>query len=593
MTSQRDRTRPAHAGPLVLAAVVSLGAMAGCTGETDRPPVATVRNGGAGGDSGSEADRARESAFARFTDATGAWELDFRREHGFDGENWRIVETVNGGLAFLDFDGDGLIDVYFTNGRRLDPGPSPARNALFRNAGGRFEAVSEDSGADDPSLSLGVAVADLDGNGRPDLYVTNDGPNRLFLNRGDGRFEDVAEHAGVGLASMDSGCAFLDMDADGDLDLYVASYVRDEKAEHPPLVLRGVAGYWPPLNYPPAPDHLFENTGDGRFTDVSERSGIRKPDPGRGLGVIAGDFNRDGHADVFVANDMSANFMFLGDGAGGFEESAFYNGTAYGERGDALGSMGVDAADYDADGLPDLVVTNYVSQPNNLFRAAARGEFVEMAWVARVAENSLPEVAWGAVFADLDLDGLVDLFIANGHLNPRTEEMDASTSYEQANRLFRNLGNGRFEDRSSKAGDAITVRQVSRGAAAADIEGDGDLDLVVLNAFGPPQLLRNDLPGGRAWSLVLLAGEGLNRNAIGARVTLVAGGRTQERERRSSTSYLSAGDPRLHFGLGAAERIERLEVRWPDGSVETHEDLPVRRLLVVRKGAQEVEARSP
>jgi hypothetical protein len=251
--------------------------------------------------------------------------------------------------------------------------------------------------------------------------------------------------------------------------------------------------------------------------------------------------------------------------------------------------MGIDSADFDMDGRPDLVVTNYYDQHNNLYRAMAANEYSEMALISGIAAGSLPEVSWGVHFADFDNDGREDLFVANGHLNPGAREIADSTSYEQVNRVFRNAGDGRFEDVGRTCGPALTVSQVGRGSSAADFDNDGDLDLLIANSLGPPQLLRNDVAASRSWTLVHLIGSARNSGAIGARVTVTTGGHKQWRERRSSASYLSVNDPRLHFGLGDATKIDRLEVLWPDGSVEAHENLPARRLLTVRQGEAEVE----
>ncbi len=535
---------------------------------------------------------ARPKVFPTFTDIVTACGMTFQHDNGFDGRNYRVVETVNGGVGLLDYDGDGLLDVFFTNARRLEAGADGPRNALYRQrSDGSFTDVAATARVNDASTSLGCAVADVNGDRRPDLYVTNLGPNRLYRNNGDGTFTDMAPEAGVAGSSMDSGSAFLDMERDGDLDLHVASYVVDDGIKYPPLVVRGVPGYWPPLNYKPAPHHLFENKGDGRFIDVSEASGIRAvEEPGRGLGVISADFNNDGNPDLYVANDMTANFMFLGDGKGRFTEVGFMNGTALGEQGNVLGSMGVDAADYDGDARLDLCVTNYQNQINNLYHATGRDIYEEMAHHAGISQGALPEVSWGTGFSDLDGDGWVDLFIANGHLNPGTHEMDESTSYAQPKKIFRNMGNGRFENVTSRCGEAARRPRVSRGAAFGDIDNDGDIDVIVVEARGGPEVLRNDGGNDNAWCLVELTGSGLNVDAIGARVSVTASGRKQIAERRSSGSYLSANDPRLHFGLGNAKKIDRIEVRWPEGRTEAYMDLPVRRLLKIAAGKRDVAA---
>jgi enediyne biosynthesis protein E4 len=522
----------------------------------------------------------------RFVDRAG---FEFVLDNGFDGEHWRVAETIAGGLALIDYDGDGWLDIYFTNGRKMEPGSSPSRNTLYKNLGdGSFEDVSKDSEADDSSMSLGVCAADIDGDGRVDLYVTNMGPNRLYMNRGGGKFEDVAAEAGLASESLDTGCVFFDMDADGDLDLYVASYVIDDKTEQEPAILRGSPGYWPPTTYEAAPDHLYENLGNMKFADVSEASGIWEQEPLNGLGVIASDFNSDGHMDLYVANDLTPNLMLLGDGEGKFEDAAFLNGTAFGELGDSLGSMGLDAGDFNGDGHTDLVVTNYEDQPNNLYRGLDGEEYEDRSSFAGIDAKCRAEVSWGVGFGDVNHDGRVDLFLANGHLNPHAHEIDDSRTYAQKNRVFRNKGD-RFENMTELWGKGLSAVLVSRGSAFGDLDNDGDLDLVVSNIGAPAQVLHNEMVSPFRWAKVQLEGSKQNRGAIGARVTITSGASTQWRERRSSTSFLSASDPVLHFGLGEAQKIESLHVRWPDGSEVVHEDIPVGRVITVRQGAETVE----
>ena len=536
---------------------------------------------------------AASTAVPSFEDMTPSSGIDFERDNGHDTKSWRVVETVNGGLALLDFDSDGRLDIYFTNGR--PPGSATAAgNRLYRNTGDwKFEDVSAASGTADDSLGLGCAAADIDGDGLVDLYVTNLGPNRLYRNLGGGRFTDIAAKAGVARDSMDAGAVFFDMDRDGDLDLYVASYMDDTKVEHAPLVYRGVPGYWPPTSYEAAPDQLYENLGNGSFVDVSETSGIRTVLPGRGLGVLSADFNGDGNADLYVANDMSENFMFIGDGEGGFEEQGLFNGSALGQDGSPLGSMGLDSGDFDGDGHSDLFVTNYYSQPNNLYRSRGGADYEDSADVTAADAGSLPEVSWGVGFFDFNLDGWLDIYVANGHLNPFASDIVDTASYAQGNRLYRNRGDGGFEDRTTAGGKALEVRQVSRGAAFGDLDNDGDVDIVVCNSRGLPQLLRNAGVSMGHWAQVKLVGKGLNTGAIGAHVSVSAGGTEQQRTRRSAASYLSVNDPRLHFGLGRAANIERLTVSWPGGERQVHEGLPADRLLVVREGETEIEIIDP
>ena len=525
-----------------------------------------------------------------FDDVTSSLSLAFVHDNGFDGKHYRVAETVNGGVGLLDVDQDGLLDIYFTNANKLDAGSHPSRDSLHRrNVDGKYEDISTRAGVGDAGFSFGCSVADLNGDGYPELFVTRWGVNRLFKNNRNGTLTDSAADAGLTEASMHTGSAFFDMDKDGDLDLYVASYVKDEGGDYPPVVVRGAPGYWPPRNYQAAQHHLYKNQGDDRFVDVSQEAGILDiMDPGRGLGVVSADFNNDGNADIYVANDMSANFMFMGDGTGRFSEAGFANGTALGDQGEELGSMGVAVADYDRDGWQDICVTNYQNQVNNLYRRTGTGNYEEMSRVSGIAQGALPEVSWGAGFADFDNDSWVDLFIANGHLNPFTNEMDQSTLYAQPKKLFRNLGGGKFENITTRAGNALRKPSVGRGAAFGDLDNDGDVDVVLGVSNGAPEILINRGRPRLAWALVRLEGSGQNRDAIGARVSVTANGQTQIAERQSASSYLSVNDCRLHFGLGKASRVDRLEVIWPSGKRTAYQDLPVGKLLGVKESSSVV-----
>lgn len=523
------------------------------------------------------------SAPFAFVDATSDLQPIFLHDNGFDGKRFRVAETINGGVALLDYDRDGRLDIFFTNANRLEAEGQPARCVLYnQTAEGKFEDVSKAAGVDDDGFSFGCSVADITGDGFPEILVTRWGANRLYKCRGDGTFVDIANEAGVAGNAMQTGSAFLDMDRDGDLDLYVASYAVDAGPEFPPLIVRGVTGYWPPRNYAPAPHHLYENLGEGKYVDVSEKSGIRAvSDPGRGLGVVAADFNSDGNADLYVANDMSANFMFLGDGKGRFQEAGFVNGTALGDLGEELGSMGIAVGDYDGDAALDLCVTNYQNQVNNFYRGGKSGVYEDLARVVGISEGVLPEVSWGVGFADFDQDGWLDLFIGNGHLNPYTQQMDQSTSYAQPKVIFRNLQGRKFQNVSKNSGAIVVRPAVVRGAAFGDLDNDGDVDIVLVNTLGPAEMLRNETIRPGAWAQVRLQGADSNRDAVGARVTIRNGDKVQIVERMSSSSYLSVNDPRLHFGLGQATQIDHLEVRWPRGHVSTYSALPVRKLLVL------------
>jgi len=568
----------------------------GCGGGSSSGDGASSGHGASSGDGASSSDGTSSvdartvPPFPRFADITATSGVTFRHDNGFDGTSYRIVETVNGGVGLLDFDGDGHLDIYFTNARRLRHDGAAPRNALYRgNGDGTFVDVSARSGTDDDALTLGCSIADVDGDGRPDIYVTNDGPNRLYRNLGGGRFEDIAARSGVAGGSMAAGSAFLDMDGDGDLDLYVASYAVDAKTDQSPAVVRGAPSYWPPLNYAAAADHLYENRGDGTFADVSATSGIRAVDGGRGLGVLTADIDGDGEQDIYVANDMTANFFFKGDGEGKFEELGLELGTATGFEGDDQGSMGVALGDYDRDGMMDLFVTNYLAQTNNLFRAVRPDLFQDVAQVAGVSLRNRQDVSWGVGFVDFDADGWRDLFVVNGHLNPHTEKLAAGTSYPQRDRLWRNRGDGGFAEVTDDVGDLATLVRVGRGAAFGDIDNDGDVDIIIVHSSGPPAILRNDGDGGGSWAMIRLLGAARNRDAIGARVTVLAGGARQTFVRSSAASYVSADDPRIHVGLGAAGGIERIDVRWADGSTQTWTGLPARRLIVLEQGEEGFE----
>lgn len=550
--------------------------LAGCTGEAPPPSGSPATPGS----TSTVAPPPRE--FTVLTDVTARSGVDFRSENGFDGENWRVVETITGGLAIADFDGDGRLDLFFTCGRRLTPGDSPVTDRLYAgNGDGTFRDRTREAGVGDPGFSLGCSVADVDGDGDLDLFVTADGPDRLYFNDGQGRFTERAAEAGVAGEGMSTGSAFLDADGDGDLDLYVATYAHEEKESYPPALLRGIASYWPPRNYPGRADHFYENLGDGTFRNRSEASGIRAVEPERGLGVIASDLDGDGKVDLFVANDMGPNFMFLGDGKGHFTEEGFFNGTALGETGEALGSMGVAVSDVDGDGRLDLAVTNYQDQLNNLYRGLDERRFVMLGRTSGFAAGSLSEVGWGILFADLDLDGLEDAVLVNGHLNPNAHLLNDGTRYAQPDRILKNRGGGRFEDVSEKAGVALAEARVSRGVASGDLDGDGDLDLVITHSEGAPRILLGEPPPGRHWLAVRLRGRGKNRGAIGARVSLELAGRVLVRERRSSESYLSSSSPLLHFGLGKHAGPVRLVVRWPEGDVREVEVPAVDRVVEI------------
>ncbi len=542
----------------------------------------------------------------RFVDVAEEVGLAAFRQVSGDADKRVLPATTGAGVALFDADGDGDLDVFLVNGSRIggfEPGREPT-NALFLNLGrgAAFRDVTAGSGlASHGAWSQGLAVADVDGDGRLDLYVTHyDGPNALYLNRGPGGggvpvFEEVAAAAGVQSDRWSTGAAFFDYDRDGDLDLYLANFVRYDE------VLRAYAGRewithtWKglevaagPMGLPAAGDQLFRNDSGGgrlRFTEVTEEAGIAAAEPAYGFQPMVGDADGDGWLDLFVANDSVANFLWRNLEGRGFRETALAVGVAYDRSGDSQACMGVAFEDHDGDGDLDLFVTNFADELNTLYRGDGDGFFHDDTLAAGlVGTRTKSNLAWGTFFFDADNDGSLELFVANGHVYPQVDRLGTSESYAQTNQLFRTTPEGGFEDVSKDAGPGLAVRKVSRGAAFGDLDDDGDLDLVINNLDDTPTVLRNDSGAAGHWLKVLLRGAGRNHAAIGARVRVEAAGILRSRYVRSSDSYLSHHDLRLHFGLGEADTVDRLTVDWPDGTTETISGLGVDRLLVIEQG---------
>ncbi|MBN1443462.1 MAG: CRTAC1 family protein [Planctomycetes bacterium] len=520
------------------------------------------------------------------TDVTAQTGITFRHTDGGSGRRY-IVETVSAGLALFDYDRDGDIDIYFLNGSPL-PGTkasSPPRNALYRNEGGwKFTDVTAEAGVGDTGYGLGVAVGDYDGDGYQDLYLNNFGRNVLYRNRGDSTFSDATDAAGVsGGDRVGAGTCFLDMDGDGDLDLYVANYLKFSFDKHVSLTTRGVPVYANPRYYPPDPDTLFRNNGDGTFTDVSEESGVGRH-AGWGMGIVCGDYDDDGDTDVFIGNDVSANFLFENDGKGRFREVALLSGTAFDLHGDEQGSMGVDCGDYDGDGWLDFYVTSYQSQFATLYRNLGDAGFEDVTMRTGAGAGTLPHVTWGNSIVDLDKDGHRDIFVACGHLQDNIEAYDDSSRYHARNILLMNDGRGRFRPAPEGSGDGLLVCLSSRGAGFDDLDNDGDVDIVILNSRREPTVLRNDTRNSHHWLQVELRGVKTNRDGVGARVTLVAGGRKFVDEVHSGRGYQGHHGSRLYFGLGSASRVDRLEIRWVGGGTDVHENIAADQRITVTEG---------
>jgi hypothetical protein len=508
------------------------------------------------------------------------------------------VETVASGLALLDHDGDGDLDIYFLNGAPL-PGAKqepPPRNALYRNEGNwKFTDVTESAGVGDTGYGLGVCVGDYDNDGHPDLFVNNFGPNVLYRNHGDGTFTDVTRQAGVaGGKLVGAGATFLDIDGDGDLDLFVAHYVAFDFDGHHTSHMSGFPAYVGPLNYPPTANVLYRNNGDGTFTDISEASGIGGH-RGTGMGVIGADFDGDGDTDIVVGNDLGANFVFQNDGKGTFKEVGMALGLAYDAMGFVHGTMGVEAADWNHDGWVDFYMTSYQRQLTAFYESRKGRFFEDVTRPTGAGLGTYAQVTWGVGMVDFDNDGHRDLFIACGHLIDNVEAFDDTTSYHARNLLLWNTGRGRFVEVTEQGGDGLLPKLSSRGAVFGDLDNDGDLDVVILNSRREPTLLRNDSAGGNRWLQVQLQGSTSNRDGIGARVTVAAGDLVQMDEVHSGRSYQSDFGTRLHFGLGRRERVDEVRVQWVGGRVEAFRGMPINGLvtLVEGKGEKVDEGKKP
>ena len=510
----------------------------------------------------------------RFVEVASAVGLTSQHENGHSPQRY-FPETMGGGGAFFDYDGDGDLDVYAVNGAFIaaDPQAAAPVNSLFRNDGQRFVSVA--AGVAHPGVGMGVAAADYDSDGDLDLYLTNFGPNALFRND-DRHFAEIGRQTGVADARWGTSCAFGDYDRDGDLDLYVANYVAYDpaaaRADQVPYMAgyesyggQAPVGYPHPDNFQGQADLLYRNDGAGDFADVSAGAGIADAS-GKGLGVGFGDYDSDGWPDIYVANDAVRNFLYHNSHDGTFAERAGLAGVAYGQDGQMEAGMGVDWGDYNGDGVLDLTVTNFQAEPNALYRG--EGNFFSVTtFAAGTGLPSLPFLGFGTQFFDPDLDGDLDLFAANGHVLDNVRDIDQSTSYGQRNLLFRNDG-GRFAEVSAMAGPGFSLERVSRGSATGDYDGDGDPDLLVFNSGQPLSLLRNDQGDANHWITIRLAGANGNPNGIGARLTATSGDLVQTRELRGSRSYLSQSALCLYLGLGKRAQLDALAVRWPSGRVE-------------------------
>ncbi|MCY2992603.1 MAG: FG-GAP-like repeat-containing protein [Planctomycetota bacterium] len=513
-----------------------------------------------------------------------------------DGSSGRFftMEAMTGGLALFDYDGDGLIDIYFVNGAPLPgtlPGTQP-RHALYRNLGNwKFSDVSVEANTACTAFGLGLTVGDYNNDGFPDIYLSNFGPNVLYRNNGDGTLSDVTAQAGVARGNrVGAGVCFLDMDGDGDLDLFVANYVQFSYASHRAAQIAGLPFYPGPLDQAAETNVLYRNDGEGTFTDVSVTSGIAAHS-GTGMGVIACDYDNDGDTDIFVANDEMANFLFQNDGHGTFREVGIPSGVAYDAAGLPRGSMGVDAGDYDNDGWLDFYVTSYQNELATLYRNLGRGFFHDATRLTGAGAGTLSQVTWGHGFVDFDNDGDRDLFIACGHTDENVERRDKRAAYRTRSILLQNLlvetGQARFSNISDRCGDGLRLLRSSRGTGFDDLDNDGAVDVVVLNSRQLPTVLRNgchEVGNANHWLQVVLRGVRTNRDGVGARVRVTAGALVQIDEVHSGRGYQSHHGVRLHFGLGVQDQVDRIEVRWIGGGTDVVEHVRADRTVTIIEG---------
>jgi hypothetical protein len=586
---------PSRAGPgnVVLAAGLVLLATTGCRREEPAGPAPSVEMPAL-----AVPAPPLPPAAPWFTDISreaGLRAGSFRHTSGGDGR-FLLPEIMASGVAMFDADGDGDLDLYATNGYGPRPGPPPASgpvNHFFRQAeDGTFTDDTAGSGLGDPGYGMGVAVGDLDNDGDLDVYVANDGPDRLYRNDGAGRFTDITEVAGIDVRGWSSSAAFVDVDRDGWLDLYVARYLEFD----PATSCRDHAGrldYCGPRTFPAVHDVLLRSRGQPdqpTFEDVSERAGLTAIPPAAGLGVVCEDLDGDGWLDIFVANDGDANHLWINRRDGTFAESALALGVALNLHGQAEAGMGVVAADLDGNGALDLFLSHQARESNTLYRRSDAGPgFRDATGESGLGTSSLPYTGFGVAALDLEFDGDLDLVIVGGRVIRADPRPDAAVSapwnrYAEPNLLYTGDGRGQFTSEPELGGALCALVEISRGLAVGDVDEDGDLDLLVSHVEGPPRLFRNDAPRTGHWLVVRAVDPARHRDALGAQVTVIAGGRRYLRTIAAASSYQSSRDPRAHFGLGDASEVDAIDVRWPDGTDERFAGSGVDRFMLLEKG---------
>ena len=519
-----------------------------------------------------------------FTDVTAAAGIHFVHNSGRAGGKW-LPETMGSGVAFFDADGDGWCDLLFINGRDWKPGTRRSTAALYRNNGGAgFSDVTAGSGLEAATYGMGVAAGDYDNDGRADVYVTSLDGDRLYHNEGAGKFRDVSKASGITNNSFGTSAAWVDYDRDGRLDLFVANYVKWTPQTDLHCTLDGATkSYCTPESYSGTASKLYRNLGGGRFEDVSGKAGVADA-TSKSLGITVLDVDSDGWLDLFVANDTQPNKLYRNNHNGTFTDVGLKSGVAYSEDGVARGAMGVDAADYDRSGRPHLLVGNFSNQMLGLYHNEGNGLFVDEAPRSTVGRASLLSLTFGLFFFDYDLDGWLDILAANGHIEEEIGRVQPKVQYRQPPLLFRNLRARRFEDASAAVGRDFTRPIVARGAAYADYDHDGDLDVALSTNHGPAYLYRNDGGNRHAWLAVRTRGVASNRDGIGAIVRVESAGGRQWQMVRSGSSYASQSDLTLTFGLGADTVVSSVEVEWPSGTRDRITNVRARQLVTVEEG---------
>ena len=528
-----------------------------------------------------------------FVDVTEEAGIDFKHNNGKT-EHKHVIETMGSGVVFFDYDADGNIDLYFVNS-----GPVPiagitdktksenGSNVLYRNQGnGHFIDVSDAAGVGDIGYGMAASAGDIDNDGDADLYVCNFERDSLYQNNGDGTFTDITDTAGINNSLWSIGSVFLDFDLDGDLDIFVVNYLI-YNVTMPSTKFKGIIGYPPPRSFEGTADVLYRNNGNGTFTDVAEVAGLVNPIEGRGMGAIAFDYNNDQFPDIYVANDTNRNFLYHNNGDGTFTDVSLFLGVGYDENGFAEASMGIDYGDFNRDGLLDIILANF--EKTTLYKAQHLGQetdegeflFVDITTDSGLLQPTLPFVGFSPLFLDYDNDGFLDYFCANGHPQDIIELLNDHETYAQRDQLFHNKGDGTYLEVSQTSGEYFSEQLVGRAAASADYDNDGDIDVVIINSNQRAVLLRNDGGNRKNWLSVKLVGTRSNRDGIGTKVKIVSENITQITEVKSGSSYASGSDTRLLFGLDKTKEVERIEIMWQSGFLQSLGKTDVNQMMTI------------